>query len=109
MMASPFLNHELYRSTTLKVACVADWLPTIAGLVVMLTMNSCHTPLIGLKVTDWLPTIAGLVGADTSRNFALDGHDMLPSIVSNGATASPRTEMLYGVNPLVDGEESLGF
>jgi hypothetical protein len=33
-----------------------------------------------------------LAGGKTTRNFALDGHDMWPSL-STG-TASPRTEML---------------
>lgn len=51
-------------------------------------------------VTDWLPTIVGFSGGSTSRNFALDGHDMWPSL-STG-TLSPRTEMLYNVNPLCD-------
>jgi arylsulfatase A-like enzyme len=48
-------------------------------------------------VTDWLPTIVGLAGGTTARNFALDGKDIWPAL-SGGA--SPRTEMLYNVNPL---------
>eukprot|EP00656_Telonema_subtile_P051077 TRINITY_DN6788_c0_g1_i1.p1 TRINITY_DN6788_c0_g1~~TRINITY_DN6788_c0_g1_i1.p1 ORF type:complete len:540 (+),score=121.10 TRINITY_DN6788_c0_g1_i1:104-1723(+) len=53
-------------------------------------------------VTDWLPTITKLAGASVSRNFALDGHDIWDS-VSSGA-ASPRTEMLYNVNPVSGGQ-----
>lgn len=49
-------------------------------------------------ITDWLPTILGLAGGDTSKNFALDGHNLWPSL-STG-TKSPRTEMLYNINPL---------
>ena len=44
-------------------------------------------------VTDWLPTLVALAGGSTARNFALDGHDLWPSL-STG-TSSPRTEMLY--------------
>jgi len=56
-----------------------------------------------MHITDWLPTIVGLAGGSLSKNFALDGHDMLPSIVS-GMQSSPRTEMLYGINPLGSGQ-----
>lgn len=68
-----------------------------------------HSPLLPAKVqgtvshelyhiTDWLPTIASLTGASTSRNFPMDGHNLWPSL-STG-TATPRTEMLYNINPL---------
>lgn len=49
-------------------------------------------------VTDWLPTIVRLAGGQTSRNRPLDGHDIWDAIAGRGA--SPRTEMVYNVNPL---------
>ena len=52
-------------------------------------------------VTDWLPTIVALAGGNTTRNFALDGHDMMPALMNTGA--DERTEILYGLNPLPDG------
>eukprot|EP00936_MAST-01D_sp_MAST-1D-sp1_P001908 g1908.t1 len=65
-----------------------------------------------MHLTDWLPTLAGLAGASTERNLPLDGHDQWQAISAAGATnahasqvvASPRTEMLYGINPLVGGQ-----
>jgi len=53
-------------------------------------------------VTDWLPTIVGLAGGSTTRNQKLDGHDIWPSITKG--SASPRTEMLYNVNPINAGQ-----
>ena len=55
-------------------------------------------------VTDWLPTIVGIAGGSTAKNFALDGHDIMPSLTSG--SASPRTEMLYNVNPLCTGGQA---
>ena len=74
-----------------------------------------HSPLLPEKVkgttswelyhvTDWLPTIVGLAGGDTAKNFALDGHNLWPSL-STG-TASPRTEMVYNINPLCHGGQA---
>jgi len=57
-------------------------------------------------VTDWLPTIVGLAGGTTSRNRPLDGHDIWESITT--ASPSPRTEMLYGINPIDNGGQA-GF
>jgi arylsulfatase A-like enzyme len=52
-------------------------------------------------VTDWLPTLATLGGGTTARNRPLDGFDILPALAAGpGAGASPRTEMLYNINPL---------
>ena len=61
------------------------------------TINHGH-----FHVTDWLPTIAGLTGASLAGNNPLDGHNIWESISTGGA--SPRTEMLYGVNPLPGGQ-----
>lgn len=55
-------------------------------------------------VTDWLPTITKLGGGNTHRNLPLDGHDIWPSLSTGGA--SPRTEMLYNVNPLCHGGQA---
>eukprot|EP00040_Diaphanoeca_grandis_P023814 m.130076 g.130076 ORF g.130076 m.130076 type:complete len:552 (+) comp29456_c0_seq1:134-1789(+) len=55
-------------------------------------------------VTDWLPTIAAIAGAPITRNRPLDGHNLWDSIVSGGTTPSPRTEILYGLNPLNSGQ-----
>lgn len=70
-----------------------------------------HSPLLPMDVrgtvsqelfhvTDWLPTLAEVAGADTSRNRPLDGYSMWESI-STGS-ASPRTELIYNINPLCD-------
>jgi arylsulfatase A-like enzyme len=49
-------------------------------------------------VTDWLPTIVNIAGGKTLRNLPLDGHDIWPTLADGGA--SPRSEMLYNINPL---------
>lgn len=49
-------------------------------------------------VTDWLPTIVGLAGGDTVRNRDLAGHDVWQALI--GQSTSPRTEIIYNVNPL---------
>lgn len=62
-------------------------------------MLSIITRVDALAVTDWLPTIVrGIVGGATARNLPLDGFDVWDALRSGGA--SPRTEMLYGCNPL---------
>ena len=69
-----------------------------------------HSPLLpaavqGTKshklyhVTDWLPTMINLAQGSNSRNFPLDGFDMLPSI-SDPDTPSPRTEIVYNLSPI---------
>eukprot|EP01063_Lacrimia_lanifica_P034149 TRINITY_DN6249_c0_g1_i6.p1 TRINITY_DN6249_c0_g1~~TRINITY_DN6249_c0_g1_i6.p1 ORF type:complete len:547 (+),score=190.94 TRINITY_DN6249_c0_g1_i6:40-1680(+) len=57
-----------------------------------------HEPM---HVTDWLPTIAHVVGGSTEGCRPLDGYNMW-DVIANGAK-SPRTEMVYNVNPLPDG------
>ena len=49
-------------------------------------------------ITDWLPTIVGLARGSTSRNKALDGHDIWAAITVV-ATPSPRQEILHNINP----------
>ena len=59
-------------------------------------------PPLRYHVTDWLPTLTALAGvssAPDAPSLALDGHDVWASLV-DAATPSPRTEMLYNVNPL---------
>lgn len=51
-----------------------------------------------IHVTDMFPTLAGLAGGDLSLSKPLDGMDQWATI-STGAP-SPRTELLYNVNPL---------
>ena len=52
-------------------------------------------------VTDWLPTLVKLGGGATTRNRPLDGLDILPALAAGPAAGkSPRTEMLYNINPL---------
>eukprot|EP01063_Lacrimia_lanifica_P034144 TRINITY_DN6249_c0_g1_i1.p1 TRINITY_DN6249_c0_g1~~TRINITY_DN6249_c0_g1_i1.p1 ORF type:complete len:540 (+),score=166.88 TRINITY_DN6249_c0_g1_i1:69-1688(+) len=58
-----------------------------------------HEPM---HVTDWLPTIAHVVGGSTEGCRPLDGYNMW-DVIANGAK-SPRTEVLYNVNPLHDGQ-----
>ena len=48
---------------------------------------------------------AGLAGGSTSRNAALDGHDIWTSLTTGGK--SPRTEMLYNVNPLCNSGQAV--
>ena len=50
-----------------------------------------------IHVTDWYPTLVGLAGGDTSKAKALDGMNVWPT-VSEGQ-ASPRTEIVYNVEP----------
>lgn len=49
-------------------------------------------------VTDWLPTLVRVAGGSTDRNRKLDGFDIWESLAAT--EASPRTEVLYNVNPL---------
>eukprot|EP00937_MAST-01D_sp_MAST-1D-sp2_P004705 g4705.t1 len=56
-----------------------------------------------MHLTDWLPTLARVAGASTARNLPLDGHDQWDAL-TGAAAASPRTEMLYGINPLPSGQ-----
>ena len=50
-------------------------------------------------VTDWWPTLTKLAGVSSPPPQApLDGYDAWPAITTGGAT--PRTEMLYNINPL---------
>eukprot|EP00658_Telonema_sp_P-2_P006088 TRINITY_DN12316_c0_g1_i2.p1 TRINITY_DN12316_c0_g1~~TRINITY_DN12316_c0_g1_i2.p1 ORF type:complete len:562 (-),score=99.42 TRINITY_DN12316_c0_g1_i2:379-2064(-) len=73
-----------------------------------------HSPLLPVSVkgtvsqelyhvTDWLPTLVGLAGGTTHRNLALDGHDIWNSLIER-EQRSPRTEMLYNVNPIDGGQ-----
>lgn len=78
-----------------------------------------HSPLLPASVrgttsdemfhiTDWLPTILGLAGAKlppkNKQGAGLDGHDIWESITTGGA--SPRSEILYNVNPLCEGGQA---
>ena len=50
-------------------------------------------------VTDWLPTLVGIAGGSTARNLPLDGLDIWGDL-QRGGSASPRSELLLGLNPL---------
>ena len=50
------------------------------------------------------PLLVEAAGGKISRNLPLDGHDIWPSLSSG--SASPRTEMLYNVNPLCSGGQA---
>lgn len=56
-------------------------------------------------VTDWLPTLVALAGGSTQRNRELDGHNVWQSIATG--QPSPRTEVLYNVNPLCKGGQAV--
>ena len=59
-------------------------------------------------VTDWLPTLAAAAGvssAPDAPSLALDGHNVWASLV-DAETPSPRTELLYNVNPLCHGGQA---
>ena len=60
-----------------------------------------------MHVTDWLPTLTRLAGANVPPRTAkpLDGIDVWSSLVEP-ATPSPRTELLYNINPLCDGGQA---
>ena len=51
-----------------------------------------------MHITDWLPTLTKLTAIPTPP-LALDGIDVSASLL-DGTVPSPRTEMLYNVNPL---------
>jgi arylsulfatase A-like enzyme len=50
-----------------------------------------------IHVVDMYPTLAGLAGAQLGKNKPLDGMDMWPTI--GGGKPSPRTELIYNVEP----------
>ena len=53
-------------------------------------------------VTDWFPSLLGLAGgsATPGEGKTLDGVDVWRALVSGGGVESPRTEMLYAMDPL---------
>ena len=50
-----------------------------------------------VHAVNFYPTLAGLAGAKLEKNKPLDGVDVWPATSEGGA--SPRTEMLYNVDP----------
>lgn len=56
-------------------------------------------------VVDILPTVVGLSGGSTAKNKPLDGIDVWPAL--RDGTASPRTEVLYNINPRADNDDQL--
>lgn len=77
----------LYEGGT-RVVALANWPKHIKSGIV-------DQPI---HVTDWFPTFARLAGASTEKSKPLDGMDVWET-VSAGAP-SPRTEVLYNVDPL---------
>ncbi len=78
---------SLYEGGT-RVAAFANWPGHIKpGSVVGEMMH----------VVDMYPTLVGLAGGSTARSKPLDGLDMWPTI--SGGTPSPRTEVVYNVEP----------
>ena len=53
-------------------------------------------------VTDWAPTILALTKAGKGSHQPFDGYDIWPSL--SQASPSPRTEVLYNVNPIASGQ-----
>lgn len=77
----------LYEGGT-RVVALANWPGRIpAGSVVDQPMH----------VVDMWPTLAGLAGASPAKGKPLDGVDMWP-VIAEGKP-SPRTEVVYGVEP----------
>ncbi len=80
----------LYEGGT-RVAALANWPGRIkAGKVDAM-----------LHVTDMYPTLAALAGGTLDKNKPLDGVDVW-SVLGEGA-ASPRTELVYNIDPLAGG------
>ncbi len=52
-----------------------------------------------IHVVDMFPTLADLAGASTAASKPLDGMDVWPVIA--GGAASPRSEIVYNVDPLM--------
>ena len=78
---------SLYEGGT-RVVALANWPGHVqAGSIVNQMIH----------VTDWYPTLVGLAGGDTRKAKALDGMNVWPT-VSEGQ-ASPRTEIVYNVEP----------
>ena len=57
-------------------------------------------------ITDLHPTFVALAGGSTALSRPLDGVDLWPAVVSEGVP-SPRTEMLYNLNPRPDNNDQL--
>ena len=57
-------------------------------------------------VTDLHPTFVALAGGSTALSRPLDGLDLWAAVLSE-ATPSPRSEMLYNLNPRADNEDQL--
>ncbi len=80
----------LYEGGT-KVAALANWPDHVKP--------GKHGGLI--HVVDVMPTLAGLAGGNTSKSKPLDGMDVWP-VIANG-DPSPRTEIVYNVDPFMGG------
>ena len=78
----------LYEGGT-KVAALANWPNHV--------QPGKHDGLI--HVVDMLPTLADVAGASTAKSLPLDGTDVWP-VIATGA-ASPRSEIVYNVDPLM--------
>ncbi|MCF1708648.1 arylsulfatase [Tabrizicola sp. J26] len=72
-----------------KVAALANWPDHVKP--------GKHDGL--MHVVDMFPTLADLAGGSTAKSKPLDGMDMWP-VIADGAT-SPRTEIVYNVDPLM--------
>lgn len=71
-----------------KVAALANWPGHVSP--------GQHDGL--MHVVDMLPTLADIAGGSTAKSKPLDGMDVWP-VIADGA-ASPRTEIVYNVEPL---------
>ncbi len=59
-------------------------------------------------MTDWLPTLYSAAGGDPSALGDIDGIDQWPSLVGRQRAHSPRTEMLYNIEPKMKGQKVVG-
>lgn len=55
-------------------------------------------------ITDWVPTLVHIAGGNISNASGLDGYNIWESLVTQ--TSSPRTELLYNLNPICDGGQA---
>ena len=96
---SPLLPAAVRGTISHKLMHMTDWLPTLTGLITPLTAAS------GAATTREVATATRVSDASMAAARPIDGHNMW-SALTEASTPSPRTEMLYNINPLCHGGQA---